>query len=203
MDSERRFSSPSGLQRTADDNFILRTQTPSHPTSVPQAYHGFDSPHVQNRHSDHMGRTDQSSAVIGRVPYLPGGYHSSPYLPGDITDSRDSRVTPDVNTQQQQTPLFSTPLPSVLRHLHFPSVSLQMQTAAAASDSHSVLTLEDNLHSLRSALEDYHGQYTELQRLEELLRTIEKLTRVSMLFPNELRRDKLLPFCSTKQTVTT
>ena len=180
LDSERRFSGPSGLQRTADDNFILRSQTPSQPPSGPMAYHGFDSPHVQNRHSDHMGRTDQSAAVIGRVPYLPGGYHSSPFLAGDITDSqdiRDNSVT--VNTQQQQTPIFSTPLPSVLRHLHFPSVSLQTQTTAT-SDDHSVLTLEDTLHSLRSSLEDYHGQYTELQRLEELLRTVEKLTRVSI-----------------------
>ena len=176
MDSERRFSTPSSLQKTTDDNFILRTQTPAHQPSGAMAYHGFDSPRVQNRHSDHMGRTDQSGPVFGRVPYLPGGYHSSPYLPGDMTDSRELKDT-SANVNTQQTSLFSSSLPSVLTHLHFPSVSLPGQTVHS-SDDNSVLTLEDVLHSLRSSLEDYHGQYTELQRLEELLRTIEKLTRV-------------------------
>lgn len=175
LDSERRFSTPSSLQKTTDDNFILRTQTPAHQPSGAMAYHGFDSPRVQNRHSDHMGRTDQSGPVFGRVPYLPGGYHSSPYLPGDMTDSRELKDT-SANVNTQQTSLFSSSLPSVLTHLHFPSVSLPGQTVHS-SDDNSVLTLEDVLHSLRSSLEDYHGQYTELQRLEELLRTIEKLTR--------------------------
>ena len=174
LDSERRFSGPAALQKTADDNFILRTQTPTHQTSGAMAYHGFDSPRVQNRHSDHMIRTDQSGALFGHVPYLPGGYHSSPYLPGDVTDSGDFKDnTARVNTQQ--TPLVSGSFPSVISHLHFPSVSLPI---VRNSDDHSVLTLEDILHSLRSSLEDYHGQYTELQRLEDLLRTIEKLTRV-------------------------
>ena len=183
MDSERRFSVPASLQKTADNNFILRTQTPSHQTSGAMAYHGFDSPRVQNRHSDHVTRTDQSGALFGHVPYLPGGYHSSPYLPGDVSDSHDSREfkdnsVPIVNTQQ--TSLVSASLPSVLSHLHFPSVSLPRQPVTN-SDDHSVLTLEDSLHSLRSSLEDYHGQYTELQKLEDLLRKIEKLSRVIIL----------------------
>lgn len=41
----------------------------------------------------------------------------------------------------------------------------------------SVTNIEDVLHNLSSSLEDYHGQYVELQRLEELVKLAQKYIR--------------------------
>ena len=41
-----------------------------------------------------------------------------------------------------------------------------------------VLTLEEALHSLRTTLEDYRGQYLELQKVEEQVHLLDQMLKV-------------------------
>lgn len=175
---ERRHSIPSTLQQTKDDNFILRTnhETPHHMNNV-SSYHGLDSPHVSARLSEHLPDAyRQAGPIYSQTSHhIQAGFHSSPALPvsGDFDSDKQLPHPPT------QTSAFFSSLPPVLGHLHFPSVAPHMISSAKEEEEHSVLNVEDVLHTLSSALEDYHGQYTELQRLEDLVKVAQKLIRVS------------------------
>jgi len=100
------------------------------------------------------------------------GFHSSPALMGD-TDSRINSMNSLPNTANQ-TSAFVTMLPPTL---HF--TNMNAATTLPGAREEEVTNIEDVLHNLSSSLEDYHGQYPELQRLEELVKMAQKLIRVS------------------------
>ena len=75
-----------------------------------------------------------------------------------------------------------------MSHLHFPSVSLRDRDRSHDTDS-AVSNIEDVIHNLSSALEDYHGQYAELNKLEELVKFAQKLLRVSLLDSSPIEKN--------------
>lgn len=155
----------------------MRTNLPSsHLTNNVTSYHGLDSPHVSARLSDHLPEAyRQTGPLYSQTSHhIQAGFHSSPALPS-FGESDSDKQLPHPPTQNSA---FSKTLPSVLGHLHFPSVSPHAVSSGKDDEEHSVLNIEDVLHTLSSSLEDYHGQYTELQRLEDLIKFAQKLIRV-------------------------
>ena len=55
------------------------------------------------------------------------------------------------------------------------------QGIGGSSNKQDTTTLEDALYSLKSTLEDYQGQYPELQKLELQIRKLDKLLKVTNL----------------------
>ena len=78
-------------------------------------------------------------------------------------------------------PLLTSPAASFLSssysHLHFP-VALG-HTVTLNKDEPT--NIEDALHSLMTTLEDYHGQYRELEKLEDVVVMLEQILRVRLL----------------------
>ncbi|KAL5006333.1 hypothetical protein ScPMuIL_015139 [Solemya velum] len=158
-EEKRRLHSPVSLQQTKDDNFILRTSNPHNPhinTTDSLQYHS----EAVLRHND-SGRTPHRDTVHmfhGGGMYLPSRSSSPPPLP-----PRYSQVFPNSDT---------LPLPAYT-HLHFP-VALSHSSSPTKDDPTSV---EDALSNLNTALEDFHGQYTEIQKLEIVLVSLERLLK--------------------------
>lgn len=174
--ADRQHPAPLTIQQTKDDNFILRsTPSTTHHANV-TSYHGLDSPHVSGRLSDHMPDAyRQTGPIYSQTSHhAQAGFHSSPAFPV-FGESDSDKQLPHPPTQNSA---FSNSLPSVMGHLHFPSVAPHAVSNAKEDEENSVLNIEDVLHTLTSALEDYHGQYTELQKLEDLTKFAHKLIRV-------------------------
>ncbi|XP_053384673.1 rho family-interacting cell polarization regulator 2-like isoform X2 [Mercenaria mercenaria] len=172
---DRRHSNPLTIQQTKDDNFILRSNPPSPHVNHVTSYHGLDSPHVSARLSEHLPDAYRQAGPLYSQTnhHSQAGFHSSPALQAFGENDSDKQL-PHPPTQNSA---FSNTLPSVLGHLHFPSVSPHAVTSGKDEEEHSVLNIEDVLHTLTSSLEDYHGQYTELQKLEDLIKFAQKLIR--------------------------
>lgn len=142
------------------------------------SYHGLDSPHVSARLSDHLPDAyKQTGPLMSQTSHhAQAGFHSSPVLP--VSGESDSKVhSKHLPTNNNA---FRNSMPPVMGNLHFPSVSPHA-ISSGKDDEHSVLNIEDILHNLSSSLEDYHGQYPELQKLEDLVKFAQKLIRVSKL----------------------
>ncbi|KAL4224801.1 Family with sequence similarity 65 member [Mactra antiquata] len=176
--ADRHHPVPIVMQQTKDDNFILRTNPPLSHSSINNnnvtSYHGLDSPHVSARHSDHLPEAyRQTGPIYSQTSHhVQAGFHSSPALP--VSGENDSKLSlPHPPTQNSA---FRNSMPPVIGNLHFPSVSPHVNTNVKG-DENTVLNIEDVLHNLSSSLEDYHGQYTELQKLEDLVKLAQKLIR--------------------------
>ena len=168
------------MSQTKDDNFILRTNlVASTSAGQPGAYHGLDSPHVgANRLSDQLPAVYRLTGPIFSQTsgHADAGFHSSPAI---VSTSPDSRVTPLNGSAVTLPSALVGSLPTVL---HYPSMT--SRPPGAQQEEHSVLNIEDVVHNLNSALEDYHGQYPVLQKLEELIKLTQKLIRVCFLLLN-------------------
>ncbi|XP_052800054.1 rho family-interacting cell polarization regulator 2-like isoform X3 [Mya arenaria] len=159
------------ISQTKDDNFILRTNMASSSQHAMPSYHGLDSPHV-SRLSEHMPAAyQQTGPILAQTSgHMQAGFHSSPaFMP-----STDTTVQPLTSSQStNQNSALVTSMPSVL---HYPSMTSQPMPSSHG-DENCVLNIEDVIHNLSSTLEDYHGQYPVLQKLEDLVKFTQKLIR--------------------------
>ncbi|KAH3887636.1 hypothetical protein DPMN_011654 [Dreissena polymorpha] len=165
------------MTQTKDDNFILRTNAPSSLNNM-SSFHGPDSPYVQSRLSDHLPDAyKQSGPLLSQTSgHVQAGFYSSPALMTTGASGQDTPVQTVSNssvTNRNQNSALVTSLPSVL---HYPSMTAHGAPGAIVEES-SALNIEDVLHNLSSTLEDYHGQYPVLQRLEDLVKLAQKLIR--------------------------
>lgn len=176
VQTDRRQSAPITVQQTKDDNFILRTNIspPAHNNNV-TSYHGLDSPHVSSRLSEHLPdayKQQPGPLYTQTAAHAQAGFHSSPALLGENDSNRTS-----LSSSANQKSAFVTMLPPTL---HF--TNMNAATTLPSAHEEEVTNIEDVLHNLSSSLEDYHGQYPELQKLEELVKMAQKLIRVSTFY---------------------
>ncbi|XP_055998054.1 rho family-interacting cell polarization regulator 2-like isoform X2 [Ostrea edulis] len=169
----RRFSNPVGLTQTKDDNFILRVSAPSST---------YSSPHHQGNHL-----SNQSNAM-----YLPGGASPqfttahSPPVTSRTVDSRQQipqRYTvsqPNLNSGLGASPtpnripqFLSSGSNDTYGNMHFNVAMGHGITLTKDEPVH----IEDALNSLSASLEDYHGQYRELEKLEDVVVMLEQVLR--------------------------
>ena len=80
--------------------------------------------------------------------------------------------TPALRNSSPVLPHYTLPM-SMLDHLHFPAPS------SVSHGQKEPITIEDALNSLSTSLEDFHGQYRELEKLEDIVVLLEQILRVS------------------------
>lgn len=179
MSPDRRQSGPvTTVQQTKDDNFILRTNNTSTSSLLNNnvtSYHGLDSPHVSSRLTEHLPEAYKQAGPLysQTAGHTQAGFHSSPALIGGSDASKTA-----LHSSANQNSAFVTAIPPSLQFSN-----MNAATTLPGSQEEEVSNIEDVLHNLSSSLEDFHGQYTELTKLEELVKMAQKLIRVSFVFP--------------------
>lgn len=169
-DDSRRHSTPPNLTTTKDDNFILRTSGKHIISSSPHR-----TGHSTTHHEDlgftsdvHISSASSPAGVKRRAPPVPV--------------QEETKIQIDTNSDDLKTvvgpkPLMPSPITSLLSssysRLHFP-VALA-HTVTLSKDE--PVNIEDALHSLMTTLEDYHGQYRELEKLEDVVVMLEQILR--------------------------
>ncbi|KAL3842257.1 hypothetical protein ACJMK2_020290 [Sinanodonta woodiana] len=165
FNSERRLAGAASLHQTKDDNFILRTS--AHQVSVePTAatYHG-------------------SVPTFRHSEYYPGSVEASPWTVGSTDLIAASASFSNVETtsetvtqaaESMQSTGYSQSLPPVFSFNLYNPKTYSSGHIATKDDN---WTLEEVIQSLSSTLEDYHGQYRELQKLEDLIISLEQMIR--------------------------
>lgn len=175
LGAERRYSNPISMTQTKDDNFILRA-------SAPPSVH--PSPHHYGHHL-----SSQSNAM-----YLPSGAspqfrnaHSPPVTsrfvdPRQQIPQRYTVSQPNLNsgagtspTPNRITHFMSSGSSDTYGNMHFNVAMGHGITLTKDEPVH----IEDALNSLSASLEDYHGQYRELEKLEDVVVVLEQVLRVS------------------------
>ncbi|XP_069133439.1 rho family-interacting cell polarization regulator 2-like isoform X1 [Argopecten irradians] len=168
---ERRFSTP--LSLTKDDNFVFRTSTASSASAHSSPYPSSEG-RLLHRDSGFSSAINlpTSSPVQSKKPL-----HSPPSPPLETRSPPLTREGPPTHQSpvHPSSPVLShSTLPSsVFNHLHFPVASSQGGTQVREEPQ----TVEDALTSLQTVLEDFHGQYRELERLEDVVVTLEHVLR--------------------------
>ncbi|XP_063400417.1 rho family-interacting cell polarization regulator 2-like isoform X5 [Mytilus trossulus] len=175
-DDSRRHSTPPNLTTTKDDNFILRTSG---------NHSSFSSPYrtVHSDNSFNLQRDSGFSSVI-HVPSANsplGMKRHAPPLPvmeiPEITTNNNIDIVKPMAAPSISPLVTSSPASSLLSswysHLHFP-VALGHTVTLSKDEPTNV---EDVLHSLMTTLEDYHGQYRELEKLEDVVVMLEQILR--------------------------
>ncbi|XP_061177903.1 rho family-interacting cell polarization regulator 1-like isoform X2 [Saccostrea echinata] len=169
---ERRYSNPVSLTQTKDDNFILRTSAP------PTAH---TSP---NHYGNHL--SSQSNVL-----YLPGASpqfmntHSPPVTSKLVAPRQQIPQRYTVSQPNLNSGLGTSPTPSRIPqflssgshdtygNMHFNVAMGHGITLTKDEPIH----IEDALNSLSASLEDYHGQYRELEKLEDVVVMLEQVLR--------------------------
>lgn len=173
LGAERRYSNPISVTQTKDDNFILRA-------SAPPSVH--PSPHYYGHHL-----SSQSNAM-----YLPSGAspqfrnaHSPPVTsrfvdPRQQIPQRYTVSQPNLNsgagtspTPNRITHFLSSGSSDTYGNMHFNVAMGHGITLTKDEPVH----IEDALNSLSACLEDYHGQYRELEKLEDVVVVLEQVLR--------------------------
>lgn len=173
LGAERRYSNPISMTQTKDDNFILRASAPSSVHPSPHHY----GPHLST----------QSNAL-----YLPSGASPqfrnahSPPVTSRLVDPRQQipqRYTvsqPNLNsgagtspTPNRITHFLSSGSSDTYGNMHFNVAMGHGITLTKDEPVH----IEDALNSLSASLEDYHGQYRELEKLEDVVVVLEQVLR--------------------------
>lgn len=174
----RRYSNPmSVLQKTKDDNFILRTSAPPSVNSSP-----FHEGPISLQHRDsgfssaiHLPGVSPGTPKKRQAPSVPhqGEPQSSPPLQkNQYTEQFEAPPGATSLQTSSSAPLLSHSLLNTT-HLHFP-VALGHSVDLAKDEA---TNIEDALHNLSTCLEDYHGQYRELEKLEDIVVTLEQVLR--------------------------
>lgn len=181
-DDSRRHSTPPHLTTTKDDNFILRTSG---------IYSNSSSPCRTGNRSSYSGETQKDSNSA--IPLLSASSPSTikwhtPPAPEILEENKDISIKKNsdhvkpIAAPSSQTFITSSPISSFLSssysHLHFP-VALGHTVNLSKDEPTNV---EDALHSLMTTLEDYHGQYRELEKLEDVVVMLEQILRVRKVF---------------------
>ncbi|CAC5400599.1 unnamed protein product [Mytilus coruscus] len=169
-DDSRRHSTPPNLTTTKDDNFILHTSG---------NHSSFSSPY-RTVHSDNSFNLQRDSGFSSANSPLGMKCHVPPVpvmeIP-EITSNNNIDIVKPMAAPSISPLVTSSPASSLLSswysHLHFP-VALGHTVTLSKDEPTNV---EDALHSLMTTLEDYHGQYRELEKLEDVVVMLEQILR--------------------------
>ncbi|KAJ8298725.1 hypothetical protein KUTeg_022785 [Tegillarca granosa] len=174
----RRYSNPmSVLQKTKDDNFILRTSAPPSVNSSPFHEGPISLQHRDSGFSSAINLPGVSPGTPKKRQAPPAPHQREPPSspPSQKSEYTEQFETPPGATSIQTSssaPLLSHSLLNTT-HLHFP-VALGHSVDLAKDEA---TNIEDALHNLSTCLEDYHGQYRELEKLEDIVVTLEQVLR--------------------------
>jgi hypothetical protein len=178
-DDSRRHSTPPHLTTTKDDNFILRTSGILYSNSSSPCRTGNGSSYSGETQKDfnsaiHLPSASSPSTIKQHAPPAPEILEENK----DISIEKSSDNVKPIAAPSFQAFITSSPISSFLSssysHLHFP-VALGHTVNLSKDEPTNV---EDALHSLMTTLEDYHGQYRELEKLEDVVVMLEQILRV-------------------------
>ena len=135
-------------------------------------------PHLYQENSSLSDVSSENSGLAAAnhrlsVPVFPSAFAPSP------DSSRDSRHMQRPCSVAIMGPIYesSSDVPSKTQRLDARMAASCFDSSFAKQEP---LTLEEALHELKTTLEDYQGQYVELQRLEEQVHALDRLLKVGI-----------------------
>ena len=168
------------MSQSKDDNFILRTSAPTSPHSTPYVSHG---PNLHRDSGFSSAIYLPSSDSLATKQPLPHGHVISPIQMRDAISSPNLHI----NSSQGHSPGHSLSVPNTTSTQCVSNLSTNLCSGLNfLNEGHSVnlsksepSCVEEATNSLSTTLEDYHGQYRELEKLEDVVVTLEQVLRVS------------------------